>query len=43
VIPREQAEHWLAKARERLALEQQWDRQLSAGDSMLKVFGILEA
>jgi 4-hydroxy-4-methyl-2-oxoglutarate aldolase len=42
VIPREEAEHWLAKARERLALEQQWDRQLSAGDSMLKVFGILE-
>lgn len=43
VIPREEAEHWLAKAREKLALEQQWDRQLSAGDSMLKVFGILDA
>jgi len=43
VIPREEAEHWLTKAREKLALEQQWDRQLSAGDSMPKVFGILEA
>jgi regulator of RNase E activity RraA len=43
VIPREEADHWLAKAREKLKLEQQWDRQLSAGDSMLKVFGIREA
>jgi hypothetical protein len=30
------------KAREKLALEQQWDKQLSAGNSMLKVFGIPE-
>jgi regulator of RNase E activity RraA len=42
VIPREEAEHWLVKAREKLALEQQWDKQLSAGDSMLKVFAIPE-
>ena len=42
VIPREEAEQWLARAREKLALEQQWDRQLSEGDSMLKVFGIVE-
>jgi regulator of RNase E activity RraA len=40
VVPREEAEHWLAKAREKLVLEQQWDEQLSAGNSMLKVFGI---
>ena len=43
VIPREEAEDWLVKAREKLALEQQWERRLSAGESMLKVFGILEA
>lgn len=43
VIPREGAGHWLAKARERLALEQAWDKELSAGVSMLKVFGIPEA
>jgi regulator of RNase E activity RraA len=42
VVPREEAEHWLTKAREKLALEQQWDKQLSAGNSMLKVFGIPE-
>ena len=43
VIPREEAEDWLVKAREKLALEQEWERRLSAGESMLKVFGILEA
>ena len=43
VIPREEAEDWLVKAREKLALEQQWAKRLSAGESMLKVFGILEA
>jgi regulator of RNase E activity RraA len=40
VIPCEQAEQWLAKAREKLALEQEWDRRLLAGESMLEVFGI---
>jgi regulator of RNase E activity RraA len=40
VIPREQAELLLAKARDKLALEGEWDRRLSAGESMLDVFGI---
>jgi 4-hydroxy-4-methyl-2-oxoglutarate aldolase len=40
VVPRDEAEQWLAKAREKLALEQEWDRRLSAGESMLKVFSI---
>jgi regulator of RNase E activity RraA len=40
VIPRDEAEHWLAKARAKVALEQEWDRRLSAGESMLRVFGI---
>ena len=40
VIPRDEAEHWLGRARERLALEQGWDKRLSAGESMLAVFGI---
>jgi 4-hydroxy-4-methyl-2-oxoglutarate aldolase len=43
VIPRNEAEQWLAKARAKLALEQQWDRRLSTGESMLKVFGLLDA
>ena len=42
VIPRDEAEQWLAKAREKAALEQEWDRRLSAGESMLRVFGISE-
>ena len=42
VIPRDEAEQWLAKAREKVALEQEWDRRLSAGESMLRVFGISE-
>jgi 4-hydroxy-4-methyl-2-oxoglutarate aldolase len=42
VIPRDEAEQWLAKAREKAALEQEWDRRLSAGESMLRVFGIFE-
>ncbi len=42
VIPREDAETWLSRAREKLALEQEWDRRLSAGESMLQVFGIAE-
>jgi regulator of RNase E activity RraA len=40
VIPREQAELLLAKARDKLALEGEWDRRLSAGESMLDVFGV---
>ncbi|HEX2727663.1 MAG TPA: RraA family protein [Beijerinckiaceae bacterium] len=40
VIPREEAEPLLAKARDKLALEQEWDRRLSAGESMLDVFGL---
>jgi 4-hydroxy-4-methyl-2-oxoglutarate aldolase len=40
VIPREEAGQWLTKAREKLALEREWDRRLSAGESMLDVFGI---
>ena len=40
VVPREEAEALLAKARDKLALEQEWDRRLSAGESMLAVFGI---
>jgi len=43
VISRDEAEHWLTKAREKVALEQEWDRRLSAGESMLKVFGISES
>jgi 4-hydroxy-4-methyl-2-oxoglutarate aldolase len=43
VIPREQAEPLLAKARGKLALEQEWDRRLSAGESMVDVFGIPDA
>jgi 4-hydroxy-4-methyl-2-oxoglutarate aldolase len=43
VIPRDQAEPLLAKARDKLALEQEWDRRLSAGESMLEVFGIPRA
>lgn len=43
VIPREEAEQWLTKAREKLALEREWDRRLSAGESMLEVFGIVNA
>jgi regulator of RNase E activity RraA len=42
VIPRDETEQWLAKAREKLALEQEWDRRLSAGESMVTVFGISE-
>ncbi len=42
VIPRDEAEQWLAQAREKVALEQEWDRRLSAGESMLRVFGIFE-
>jgi regulator of RNase E activity RraA len=40
VIPRQEAEPLLAKARDKLALEQEWDRRLSAGESMLDVFGL---
>jgi regulator of RNase E activity RraA len=40
VIPREEAQPLLAKARDKLALEQEWDRRLSAGESMFAVFGI---
>lgn len=40
VIPREEAAHWLSRARDRHILEQEWDRRLSAGESMLNVFGI---
>ena len=43
VIPREEAEHWLSRAREKLALEQEWDKRLSTGESMFRVFGIHEA
>jgi 4-hydroxy-4-methyl-2-oxoglutarate aldolase len=43
IVPREEAEHWLAKAREKLTLEQQWHEQLSAGISLLVVFGTPEA
>jgi regulator of RNase E activity RraA len=43
VVPREEAERWLARAREKLALEQEWDRRLSAGESMLAVFGVPSA
>jgi 4-hydroxy-4-methyl-2-oxoglutarate aldolase len=43
VIPREEAEHWLSRAREKLALEREWHRRLSTGESMLDVFGIPEA
>jgi len=42
VIPRDEAEQWLTKAREKLSLEQEWDRRLSAGESMFKVFGVSE-
>ena len=40
VIPRGDAAHWLSRARDRLALEQEWDRRLTAGESLLDVFGI---
>jgi 4-hydroxy-4-methyl-2-oxoglutarate aldolase len=43
VIPREEAAHWLARARDRRALEQEWERRLSAGESMLKLFGMAES
>ncbi len=43
VIPREEVEQWLSRARRKLALEQEWARRLSAGESMLTVFGIPEA
>jgi regulator of RNase E activity RraA len=43
VIARDQAKPLLAKARDKLALEQEWDRRLSAGESMLDVFGICGA
>jgi regulator of RNase E activity RraA len=42
VVPRENAEIWLSRARDKLALEREWDRRLSAGESMLQVFGIAE-
>jgi 4-hydroxy-4-methyl-2-oxoglutarate aldolase len=40
VVPREAAAEWLGRAREKLALEREWDRRLSAGESMLDVFGL---
>lgn len=40
VIPRAEAAHWLSRARDRLALEKEWDRRLTAGESLLEVFGI---
>jgi 4-hydroxy-4-methyl-2-oxoglutarate aldolase len=43
VIPRGESEQWLYRANEKLALEREWDRRLSMGESMLKVFGISEA
>jgi 4-hydroxy-4-methyl-2-oxoglutarate aldolase len=39
-IPREEAARWLAEARAKLALEAEWDRRLSAGESTLEVFGL---
>jgi regulator of RNase E activity RraA len=42
VIPRQEAEQWLSRAREKLALEQEWVKRLSVGESMLQVFGIAE-
>lgn len=42
VIPRAQAQAWLEEARRKLALEEEWDRRLSAGESMLKVFDLPE-
>ena len=39
-VPREDAEHWFARSVEKLTLEQGWDRRLSAGESMLDVFGL---
>jgi 4-hydroxy-4-methyl-2-oxoglutarate aldolase len=42
VIPRGEAGHWLARAREKVALEQEWDRRLSGGESLARVFGLPE-
>jgi len=41
-IPREEAAGWLAEARAKIALEEEWDRRLSAGESTLRVFGLPE-
>jgi 4-hydroxy-4-methyl-2-oxoglutarate aldolase len=43
IVPREEAESWLRKAREKLALEEEWDRRLSAGESTVQVFNPPEA
>jgi regulator of RNase E activity RraA len=40
VVPREEATHWLGRVREKLAVEQEWERRLAAGESMLDVFGL---
>jgi regulator of RNase E activity RraA len=41
-IPRGEAGHWLEKAREKVTLEQEWDRRLCAGESTVRVFGLAE-
>jgi 4-hydroxy-4-methyl-2-oxoglutarate aldolase len=43
VIPREEAEAWLAQARAKVAIEEEWDRRLSAGESTVQVFNLPEA
>ncbi len=40
VIPRADAAHWLSRARDRLAVEQEWDRRLTGGETLLEVFGL---
>jgi 4-hydroxy-4-methyl-2-oxoglutarate aldolase len=43
IVPREEAESWLEKARGKVALEAEWDRRLSAGESTVQVFNPPEA
>jgi regulator of RNase E activity RraA len=40
IVPRDEAARWLARAREKLTMEQEWERRLAAGESMLDVFGL---